>query len=105
MPFLTDDYNEEIIHEKLFWYSDYNYAIRKGDWKLIVNELDSTMELYHLDFFNKIEKNEVSKEHPEIAASLNVDLLQWVLALPSMLWPRLVDYQLYVNGKLTRWGV
>jgi arylsulfatase A-like enzyme len=105
MPYLTDDYNNKKIHDKLYWYSDYNYAIRKGDWKMIVNLLDSTLEMYQLNFENKIENEEVSKDFNEVKLTLQLELLAWKEKLPKMLWPRLVDYYFYNKGKLSRWGV
>lgn len=105
MPYLMNDYNDEKIHDQLYWYSDYNYAIRKGDWKLIVNQLDSTMELYWLNFDDKIEDENKLKDFDDVRLTLQLEILAWIEQLPKMLWPRLVDYQLFVNGKLTRWGV
>jgi arylsulfatase A-like enzyme len=105
MPYLTDDNNNEEIHEQLFWYSDYNRAIRKGNWKLILNNLDETMELYWLEGKNKIEDLEMKRNNSSVVVELYKDLFKWLAELPPMLWPRLVDYYFYNKGILSRWGV
>jgi len=105
IPYLVDDGNNKKVHDQLYWYSDYNYAIRKGDWKLIVNKLDSTLELYRLNFEDKIENEEVSKDFEEVRLNLQLELLKWKEELPPMMWPRLVDYYFYNKGKLSLWGV
>lgn len=106
MPYLTNDTNDRQVHYNLYWYSDYNYAIRHGDWKLIINALDSTIELYELNTNYKIEDKEVSKENDKTKLLLQLSVLVWVKEeLPPMLWPRLVDYYFYNKGKLSRWGV
>ncbi len=103
MPWLVKD-NKKLIHFKLCWYSEYNRAIRLSDWKLIVNTWDKTIELY--DLYNHLpEDMEVSAEKPTIVKLLIKELDDWIKELPPALWPRLVDYQLMVNGKVTRWGV
>ena len=92
------------MHDQLFWYSEYNMPMRMGNCKLHLNTLDKTIELNDLSKGNT-ENAEISGEHPTIVKMMQLYLEEWVGELPSALWPRLVDYQLMVNGKLTRWGV
>jgi arylsulfatase A-like enzyme len=103
VPWLMDN-RKDKIHENLFWYSEYNRAIQSGKWKLIVNTLDNTIELYNLDK-QGVENKELSIDHPTLIKSYTLTLDEWLQQLPPPLWPRLVDYQLRVNGKLTKWGV
>jgi len=103
MPWLSKN-NNETIHDKLFWYSDYNKAIRLNNWKLMINTWDKTVELYDLTNTNA-ELLEQSAQQTAKVNDLTNYINDWVNTLPPALWPRLVDYQLKVNGKLTRWGI
>jgi arylsulfatase A-like enzyme len=94
----------EVLHENLYWYSSYNMAMRKGNWKMIVNSRSKTLELYELTGTKKEDK-EISLDHITITETMKWELEDWVKQMPPMLWPGLVDYQLYVNGKKTEWGV
>lgn len=103
LPWLFNS-NINNIHEELFWYSEYNAAIRKGNWKLIFNTQDKTVELYELKGV-KTENLDVSVAQTTIATNLEQVLKQWMSEMPPQLWPRLVDYEIFINGKKTRWGV
>jgi arylsulfatase A-like enzyme len=93
-----------VLHENLYWYSSYNMAMRKGNWKIICNARNKSIELYELAGVKK-EDHEISKENPNIVGTMQQELEAWVKQMPPMLWPGLVDYQLYINGKKTEWGV
>ena len=103
LPWLTGNTNTEV-HPGLYWYSEYNMAIRRGNWKLILNTWDKTVELYELTG-QKTENNEVSTQHSSTVLSLQQELEAWIAQMPPQLWPRLVDYELSINGKKTRWGI
>lgn len=103
MPWLSKK-NSSTIHDKLFWYSDYNKAIRLNNWKLIVNTWNKTVELYDLTNTN-IETYDQSSQQTIKVNELTNYINEWISTLPQALWPRLVDYQLKVNGKLTTWGI
>lgn len=102
-PWLSKNTNTSV-HDQLYWYSDYNRAIRVNNWKLIVNSWDKTVELYDLSASNVEEVNKSTQETMKVNELLNY-LNEWIKNLPPPLWPRLVDYQLKVNGELTRWGI
>lgn len=102
-PWLIGE-KKESVHEQLYWYSGYNMAMRKGNWKLILNAQDKTIELYELTGVKK-ENSEVSQQNMSTAESLKKELESWVSKMPPMMWPGLVDYTLTVNGKKTKWGV
>jgi len=81
----------EAPHQALFWRSDFNKAVRKGDWKLIVNEFDNVNQLYNLKT-DSIESHNLYAEKPEKANELLRDLDTWENELIKPLWPRVVNY-------------
>lgn len=95
---------QEAPHEALYWLSDYNSAMRMGNWKLIVNALDKTIELYDLKADLSETKN-LSETHTAEMQQLNKMLEAWAKQMPPLYWPRIMDYHLKINGKITRWAV
>jgi len=83
--------NKSAPHEALFWRSDFNKAVRKGDWKLIVNEYDNFNQLYNIKT-DSVEKQNLYLQKPEIANELQRDLENWENELVKPLWPRVVNY-------------
>jgi len=81
----------ESPHEALYWRSDFNKAVRKGDWKLIVNEFDNYNQLYNLKT-DSTEKHNLYSEKPEVARELLKNLDDWETELVRPLWPRVVNY-------------
>lgn len=78
-------------HQALYWRSDFNKAIRKGDWKLIENEYDNTNQLYNLAV-DSTEMNNLYTQKPEVAKNLEADLDSWEKEMVKPLWPRVVNY-------------
>jgi arylsulfatase A-like enzyme len=78
-------------HQALYWRSDFNKAIRKGDWKLIVNEYDNTNQLYNLKT-DSVEANNLYAVKPEVAKDLLHNLDEWEKEMIKPLWPRVVNY-------------
>lgn len=102
---LTHYFNKENDlpnRDALYWYSDYNLAIRSGDYKLIVNTLDNTVDMYNLKT-DPYELNNLS-DQPEVA-SLQKKIELWVALMPRMYWPRIMNYEVQINGKQYRWAV
>ncbi|MGB0993022.1 MAG: sulfatase family protein, partial [Akkermansiaceae bacterium] len=79
LPVLTD--NEPSPHKHLIWKSGKQKAIRRGDWKLLENAIDTTkgannyakvhhgLALYNLKS-DPGETTDVSKKHPKIVEQL-----------------------------------
>ena len=57
-------------------------AIRKGDWKLVMNYDGSRKELYHVPQ-DRTEQNNLSAAHPERVAQLSRELGAWKKTLPE----------------------
>ena len=92
LPFIHGE-NLNNPHKALYWRSRNHKAIRKGDWKLIVDEMSGHKALYHISS-DKIECQDVYKEEPEIIKDLKKCLAQWEAELSPPLWPRVMDYRI-----------
>lgn len=87
---------------ELYWYSDYNSAIRIGNAKLLVNTLDNTVDYF--DVQNDPGELNPFSEHPGIHF-LHQKLEQWKGTMPHLYWPRIMNYEIKINGKTYRWAV
>lgn len=96
--------NESIPDRTLYWYSDYNLSIRKGDLKLIINTLDKTIDLYNLRE-DRAELYNIAENEKASVTELKAQMEKWVTSLPRLYWPRIMNYEVYINGKLYRWAV
>ena len=90
IPYVNGDISQ-APHEALYWRSDFNKAIRKGDWKLIVNEYDNTNQLYNLKT-DSIESHNLYSTKREVANDLLRSLDEWEKDMIKPLWPRVVNY-------------
>jgi arylsulfatase A-like enzyme len=77
-------------HEALYWRFGEQWAIRKGNWKLVVNRIDGTKKdaaLYNLkDDIG--ETTDVAAKHPEMKAELLADWKAWNAEQVEALWPQ-----------------
>lgn len=101
---IENNTNEKIKEQRsdLYWYSDYNSAIRFGNEKLIVNSLDNTIDYYDL--------SSDPWELANLSESVNTEILkqkltQWISKMPPQFWPRIMNYEVKINGKTYRWAV
>ncbi|MFN8277475.1 MAG: sulfatase-like hydrolase/transferase [Chitinophagales bacterium] len=78
-------------HQQLCWRSDFNKAIRKGDWKLLVNEFDNQNQLFNLREDPSEQRNRYATDTLK-ARELNTALDQWEAEMIKPLWPRVVNY-------------
>lgn len=90
LPFVNGE-KKEKAHEALYWRSDFNSAIRKGDWKLILNEYDNTNQLYNMKA-DSTEMNNLYAQKPEVVQELKGQLNAWEGEMVKPLWPRVVNY-------------
>jgi len=60
-----------------------NLAVRDGDWKLLINDDGTRMELYDLSGSDR-EYHNVAGQHPDVAKRLSERLLAWRKALPKL---------------------
>lgn len=94
MPYLLDTaYQNQVPHPALYWRSEYHKAIRKGEWKLIQDDLANQTVLYHIPT-DKEETNNQAAQHPAVVKSLQQDLQNWEKQLMNPRWPRVMDYEI-----------
>lgn len=60
-----------------------NLAIRDGDWKLLINDDGSRLELYDLSESDQEYAN-VAGRHPQVAKKLSSELIAWRKSLPTL---------------------
>lgn len=98
LPFITGE-KGGVPHKDMYWRSGYNKAIRKGDWKLIMNERDGSTILYNLKD-DKVEKKNIAASHPEIVKDLKRDHKEWEKKLADPLWPGVMDFRFQIGDEV-----
>ena len=70
----------------MFWRNGYSKAVRKGDWKLYVNERSGKALLFYLS--NDVgETKDLSAAQPEKVKELQKALKEWESQLVKPVWP------------------
>jgi arylsulfatase A-like enzyme len=85
IPYLTGK-DSSAAHKLLYWRSAYNKAVRKGDWKLVLNLKDNITALYNLKE-DKSETKNLSAQLPDKVNELKKELEAWEKGLVKPLWP------------------
>jgi arylsulfatase A-like enzyme len=87
-------------HPQLFWRADHIWAVRDGDYKLILSTRDGWAELYDLSQ-DLSEKINLRDDMPELYEDLRTLHLQWQQNnLPDKpMWPRIMDHKFTLYGK------
>jgi len=100
LPFLDD--RSKRPHEFFYWRSGYSKAIRKGDWKLYINEKNRITYLYNLTE-DPEETKDRSGEFPARVNELRKALTEWEKknAIDPK-WPSTADVLIDVRGKQYR---
>ncbi|MBY0424847.1 MAG: sulfatase-like hydrolase/transferase [Cytophagales bacterium] len=88
-------------HEILYWRSGVNKAIRKGDWKLVINLKDNIIALYNLKV-DKSETTNLASKIPLKVDELKMDLAAWEKGLVKPLWPSSGYFRNTIDGKVDR---
>lgn len=60
-----------------------NLAMRQGNWKLLLNDDGTSVELYNLAT-DPSEKNDLASQQPKLADRMKTQLLTWRAALPTL---------------------
>jgi arylsulfatase A-like enzyme len=99
VPYVTGK-NKDRPHQALFWRADHIWAIRDGDYKLILSTRDGWAELYNLatDISEKIN---LKTQMPDLYEKLKEEHEQWQndkLKVKPM-WPRIMDKKFVLDGK------
>src|SRR5437764_1260013 len=96
LPYLTGR-TTAPPHEALFWRAEYHKAIRKGDWKLVKDEMSGRTVLYDLAT-DEGERRNLAPAQPEVLRALEQALPRWANEQVSPLWPRVMDFR-FVDGE------
>lgn len=98
IPFING-INKEQPHQQLFWRAEHIWAIRDGDYKLILSTRDGWAELYNLKT-DKSEKYNLKEQMPDLYKELYETHKKWQDAnLPDKpMWPRIMDKKFVLNG-------
>ncbi len=99
LPYVTGKDNG-MPHEHLFWRADHIWAIRDGDYKLILSTRDGWAELYNIKE-DISETYNLKEEMPELFQKLYETHLNWQHDnLPDKpMWPRIMDKKFHIDGK------
>jgi len=73
-------------HETLFWRNGFSKAVRKGDWKLYVNERNGKTLLYNIAD-DLSEQKDLSTGNPAKVKELQEALKKWESQLAKPIWP------------------
>lgn len=93
IPFLTGNIKTKP-HPALYWRSLDCKAIRKEDWKLILNR--GEVILYNLEE-DKEESRNLAEEHPDVVTELTQEISNWEKGLIPPLWPHVMDYRFVIS--------
>ncbi len=85
MPFLTGT-NKSMPHETLYWRYGEQWAIRKGDWKLVVSKIDGNRQRLINLAEDISEANDLSAKNPEKVKELLEDWQAWNAQQIAPLW-------------------
>ena len=97
LPYL-DGRNQKAPHPRLIWRADHIWAMRKGEYKLILSTRDKWLEFYNLSD-DPYEATNLKEQLPEMVKAFCEEHLEWQQELPEQfLWKPLVDYHVTING-------
>lgn len=85
-------------HPELRWKSGPNRALRSGRYKLIINDLSQTVELFDL-WEDPSESHNLIEKQAERGDEMMRNLNNWMQTLPATLWPGIMDHGIEYNGK------
>jgi len=103
LPYLLEA-EHDPPHRALFWRALYNKAVRRGDWKLIVNERSGQILLYNL-LHDRREKVNLAPRYPEVVRELLDELEVWERTLQPPAWPRVMDVEFLIDGVHYRFAI
>ncbi|MCB0501721.1 MAG: hypothetical protein KDD32_03500 [Bacteroidetes bacterium] len=86
-------------HQQLFWRADHIWAIRDGDYKLILSTRDGWAELYNIkeDISESID---LASDMPDLLEVIRAKHMKWQEELPEKpMWPRIMDHKFEIDGK------
>ena len=89
---------QAIRHDALFWKTMYGVVVRRGSWKLILDDHLGTVRLYDLAA-DPGESRDVSSGHPGLVDELTRRAREWAGQLSPPLWPNLMEVHWQIDGE------
>ncbi len=91
LPYVTGE-NKGRPHQSLFWRADHIWAMREGDYKLILSTRDGWAELHNL-ITDQSEEINLKEEMPELYEKLRESHENWQKEKLKVnpMWPRIMD--------------
>lgn len=100
MPFASGSADPSTTpHDAIFWQSAYYKAVRRGDWKLQVNEKPAKVWLFNLAV-DPTEKSNVAEQNPEKVAELKQLLADHQATARPPLYPHTTEGPVAVDKSL-----
>jgi arylsulfatase A-like enzyme len=99
-----EDGDDKPVPRTLFWRSLYNKAMRRGKWKLIINDQSGQILLYDLHR-DKEESSNLAPLFPEVVEELLNELENWERSLQPPSWPRVMDVEFDIDGVTYRYAI
>jgi len=83
--------NMEPPHQSLLWQMGFNKAIRKDQWKLVIDEKFNRKMLFNLSA-DKYEERNIADNYPDLVEQLSEEHNEWSSGLPLPLWPGMIYF-------------
>jgi arylsulfatase A-like enzyme len=103
IPYLNGT-SPDVPHRALFWRAQYSKAVRAGDWKLVLNERWGTAMLYDLSR-DPEELYDLAPRYPQKVRELRRAIERWETGLVPPLWPRVMDFEIEIDGDVFRFAI
>lgn len=103
VPYLKGSIKEDP-HRALYWRTDFNKAIRYGQWKMIWNTRDGKIWLYNLES-DRGERNNLAEKYPDMVSKLKEEIEKWESGLKDPAWPGVMEMMFNINGEETWWAI
>ncbi len=97
LPYISNQ-KADRPHQTLFWRSGYSKAIRKGDFKLYINERNKKQLLFDLSK-DRSETTDLAQANPTKVKELLEELKKWESKLQQPTWPNRTNSTIDVNGE------
>lgn len=103
IPYLQN--NGLVYPQRLFfWRTDFNKAVRQGDWKLVLNDRDDQVFLFNL-VDDPGEEVNLASQNNAIVESMKEKLREWESELKEPMWPGVMEFKFDVDGEITWWAI
>jgi len=102
-PYVTGEVHDGP-HPGLFWRALYSKAVRVGNWKMLLNDRTGDVRLYDLAA-DPEERHDLAPRHPEKVRELEAALEAWERGLVPPLWPRVMDFEVTIDGEVYRFAI